>query len=426
MPDLLTEDLLDNVAAFWGHSFEAGRGEQLVARYVGEGPGTYASPDGGIAGDARFKANLLTTNQAGSLNYVYGLDVTTYVYRELNLKMLLPHVPWPDWSGYRVEKTDPTSLGSTVDEDGSVPASIDPPDLGEVSTEPAFMMTAWNISDVLDFRYKHDGDSLRNAEDFHRDRYARRHALLWEKSYARDAAGPATGATANTTEARVDDNDAAKTGTPGALGKKAESIDRVIGNKDLANNRSNAKTGWYDLEGVQVDRDSTTDNDAYVDHNSGVNRNFTLKMLDDLETAVENKGARWQNGFLVMRRDTLQVIKREFQSFHRAKLDEASVTVTVNGVSTYQGKGPNLRVATYDDCPMFPDMNLPADGIGRIYYVYPEDIEVLQGLPPMYLQANDKLLIGGLRTKYAYLAVEQLRARRFNRMGKIMDLKAAS
>ena len=68
-------------------------------------------------------------------------------------------------------------------------------------------------------------------------------------------------------------------------GDNFESVDRVIGSKDEEANCVDAA----DLDIYGLDRSASTTYDAYVDHNSTVDRDLTLTLIDTLIQNVRDK-----------------------------------------------------------------------------------------------------------------------------------------
>jgi hypothetical protein len=356
-------------------------------------------------------APIDTTNVAGAFNIMYGAMVYDQVNREVNAHALLPKKPWGPISGLRIITDNPSTKGGAVSESGTLPDTIRlTPD--ELYDEPAFMMSTWEITDLFAFKTAHD-DGIGNAEAWYRSKFSDIHSQYLNETLLADASADAAAANANTTNAKVD------------AGDYFESLDRMVSNDSEEDAFGGTYTGWFDVYQSLVDRDAEGLGESYVSHNSGTDRTLTLGMLDTAIQNLEDNGGSDVRSRLVMLtgRDTYNRIKQLVGPQWKIDMDTIPAAMTINGLQTYAGKDATFQIRTYEGIPIVVDKNVTQDTLSRIYFVDTGNMEIRVGMPTVYMSADNKILLDALKTKYAYLTVQQLYCTRFNTQGKIRDLK---
>jgi len=347
-----------------------------------------------------------TSNITGYDNVMFGAMVYDQVNREQNAHAILPKVAWPKTRGLRILNGTPSNKGSGVSEGGALP-DTGRVDVTEVYSEPAWMMSTWEITDQLLFQAAHD-DGIGNLEAFKRAKWAEFHGQLLNETLLVDAEGEASSATANTTNAK---------------GSDIESLDRMISNDSEEDAFGGSYTGWYDVYNGAVDRDSAGIGECVVSHNSGTDRALTLGLIDSVLQELEDNGAKRKNLVMLTGRDTLTRIKQLVGPQWKIDMPTFEAALTINGVQSASGANVDLRVRSYEDIPIFVDKNVPSDGISRIYFIDRSAMEIRVVAPTLYLKTSDKILLDELKNKYAYLTVEQLYCTNFKTQGKIRDLE---
>ena len=201
-----------------------------------------------------------------------------------------------------------------------------------------------------------------------------------------------------------------------------ESIDRVASNNSEATDGTiGLDSGDADIYGL--DRDSVTTYDAYVDHNSGVDRAITIDTLRTmLETIEANSGIR--SNVIVTGFDQRQNVLNLMESQVRYS-DE--IKVGLNGVNSAEGYKMGARIATFDGIPMFADSQVTKDTGSRIYAFNTEHIFLGIRRPTSVVistSEQDMLTRGQLTRKAMYLTMGELVCTNFKTVGKIRDLNA--
>lgn len=199
-----------------------------------------------------------------------------------------------------------------------------------------------------------------------------------------------------------------------------ESLDRVASsNAEATDVTIGLDANDADIYGL--DRDATTDYDAYVDHNSGTDRNITIDILRTaLETIEENSGIR--PNVIITGFDQRQNILNLMESQVRY-LD--TVTVGVNGINSANGYKMGARIATFDDVPIIADAQVVKDTGSRVYALNTEHVFLGIRRPTSVIMSTseeDMLTRGTLTRKGMYLTMGELICTNFSTVGKIRDL----
>lgn len=198
-----------------------------------------------------------------------------------------------------------------------------------------------------------------------------------------------------------------------------ESIDRVCSNNSEASDGTiSLDTGDADIYGL--DRDSVTTYDAYVDHNSGTDRDLTTAMIRTaIATIDENSGKR--PNVIITGYDQYENILGLYESQARYMTD-SRVSVGVNGVQTNTGQDVGITVHSVYGIPLLVDQNVPKDTGSRVYFLNTETVFVGVSLPTQYSESDKYLELGSLKKEGMYLTIGELICTQFSANGKIRDL----
>jgi len=204
-------------------------------------------------------------------------------------------------------------------------------------------------------------------------------------------------------------------------GNNVESIDRVC--SSLA---EDAVVGAGDSDIYSIDRSDTANSwaDAYVNHNSDVDRTFTIDMLDTALTELRVKGANPK--IIVTGYDTIERIQQALQAQQRF-MGRELVVPTYGGVKGIPGAEAGFNVATYQGIPIIPSKDVVQDTISRIYILDTDYLAFKVALPTMYFESGmskkDPFGINYLGDEGLFRTMGELICTRFNTQGKIRDLK---
>jgi len=316
---------------------------------------------------------------------LYGRQAFTYLNLASNVWSLLRKEVW-DRSGWRAMITAPT-WATGVAETASLPETVKPT-LATLKATPKQIIGGWNVSLTMDALVGKDDvfdpAALRQA-------FAEGHAHNIDQMLLTDVETPA-------------DNN-------------IESIDRIC--SSLAEAALCSSPADPDIYGV--DRDAATTYDAQVLHNSNVNRDLTLSLVNQLIRQCRTAGARTEDLVFLTGYDTYDTWISLLEAKQRF-MGEAWATKTINGVQTLAGVEGGFQVSTYDGIPIFCDDSVVKDSISRIYLIDTSNVFIKVLMPTSYVSkpfpASDTL------TNEAYfLTIAELGANRFNTSGKIRDLQ---
>lgn len=348
------------------------------------------------------------TSTTGVYNAVYGAMAFSQLNNETNAFGILPKFPWRK-SGWRVITADAGTVGDGgVAEDGSMPDTIKPT-FAQIDTKPKQVVHTFQVSMIHEGLVQKDDDNVGDME-FLRSYFATRHAKDINKMLLTDV---------DTT-----------------AGNNFESLDRVCSNNSEASDGSiGLNSNDADIYGL--DRDTSSDYDAVVDHNSGTDRTFKLELLRSLLADLEEAGAR--TNILLTGSDTKWRIFGLAESstrYNGVVSQNELVRIGINGVETEEGMNFGVRVATVYNIPLFVTQDVKKDTISRIYALdtTPQDdgtprLGIALLYPTMYMEsgmaAADKnpFAIDYTGTKGAYYTAGELICTGLPFQGKIRDLK---
>ena len=243
-----------------------------------------------------------------------------------------------------------------------------------------------------------------------------------------------------------------------------ESIERIISNSDEAQYvPSGYAVPWYvnpnlpssDGNALVPYRDSanasfsaTSDNNfnSYVDHNytngatvgESTNRQLNLSMIDNMFNTCmpfwEDNGV--DGKVLITGYDTMTKLQAILQPQQRYQ-DAVFAKMSVNGISTVEGRGAGFQVASYNGVPILHDRQVPKgtvtkpsttavlnnDGVGRIYLV--DTANLARGIAKATtINISDNPLVTDVYSRVCNMYdLSELQCTGFRGQGKIIHLK---
>lgn len=369
--------------------------EDMEQYYYGKGAGYIKKID----------APMLSTT-SGVYNAVHGANVWVMLNQEANAFGMLPKYVWTN-SGWRLI----TARGGTVGdggiaENGTLPDTL-MPTIEEVKTKPKTIGRTFDVSEVHEFLSAESDDDAVGDMQFNRQYWGVQHKEDMNVQLLKDV----------DTLADV----------------QLESIDRVCSNTSEANDATIA-LGANDADIYGLDRDGVSTYDAYVDHNSAVDRALTdILVRTAINTIQENGG---NTKIILTGYDTYSKCQDLYDDNIRYNvLGEASIKVGVNGVDTKDGYGFGVDIATLYGKPFLQSKNVTKDTISRMYFLDTSDPEGFGiprlGLkiakPTQYFEAGmstgDPFGINRLGNEGLYRTMGELICTALHAQGKIRDLK---
>lgn len=345
---------------------------------------------------------VLTTT-AGVYQPIYGRKVWQQLNLSFNTFAMLPKEPW-NTSGWRVETARPAENGGGVAENAAIPDTIKPAFVS-LTTKPKVIVHTFDVSDLEEELSRRNLDQAAIGMAYLRERMGIHHREMMNVMLL------------------------TQNGTP--AGNNIESIDRVCGSyAELSNCKENDQSTSYstnDLDIYGQDRDGGASwTDATVLHNSSVNRDLTLDLIDQLFENAWKAGANPK--VIITGFDTLRAIQGLLQAQQRF-VETARVVPTFGGVKGIEGIQAGFVVATYNGVPIIPDKNAVVDagGISRIYLLDTDYIKLRVLSPTQYFEAGmntgDPFGINRLGNEGMYRTQLELICYNFKYQGKIRDLK---
>jgi len=351
----------------------------------------------------------VVTTTTGVYQPVYGRYAWVQLNMESNLFGMLPKAPWRR-SGWRVitARTSSTATGGTA-EDGTLPDTVKPT-WSTVSTKPKTVAHTFAVSEVQQFLATRSDDDATASLDDVRKYMAVEHAWHISKMLGTDV---------NT-----------------LAGNNLESIDRVCSSySEVSDSSIGLDAGDADIYGIDRDAGASWA-DAYVDHNSGTDRDLTDTMIRTAINTIRESGGN--PTMIVTGYDTYSKIQGLYDTQVRYNpLGQAKVQTGVEGVKTAEGIEAGINVATLYGLPLLVSQHVPKDTISRIYILdtsNPEGFDtprLFMGVakPTEYFESGmdspnkDPFTVGKLATKGMYRTMGELICKFFAAQGKIRDLK---
>ena len=211
-------------------------------------------------------------------------------------------------------------------------------------------------------------------------------------------------------------------------GDNIESIDRLC-----ASSAEITALGYTagDEDIFTIDRSINSWADAYVDHNSGNDRDLTIAMLNKL---IRNTRPYWsdpsgKNCILLTGHDTADRISELIQVQQRyidIKLNPE--TGIVRGpVRTREGVDGGFSVMAYKNLPIFESNDVPQDTISRIYLLDLGHTFIKTLAPTQYFEVGvlngQPQILNKLNQEGIFVTIAELACTKFKANGKIRDLQ---
>jgi len=393
----------------------------------------------GIGSDNLLKATGITSGihaghalatpggDASLHNLIYGQKVWSMINREINALSILPKKPWKS-SGWRIMKeraiggsadtfsvSDLDDLGGTAENAALSGITNVKPVYENLHVSPKTIAHTFEISEIAQLMAGLD-DGLGDLIANYREEVGVSHAESMNKMILQDLTTVAgVGIDAHATKA---DNSlmtlykiVATFAETDALGAGGASL--------YSTNKNN-------LYGVTRDGTSATDYlEAYVDSNSGTERNLTVNLLN---TAIRNLMARGGEPKVILTGyDTIQTLGELLQAQERF-MGRTEITPTHNGIKGVEGREMGFRVATYHDIPIIPVKDMPNGGAGisDMLILDTDHLFLCTMKPTEYFEGGinaDVFGHGKLGHRGLYRTVAETVCTYFRGQGKILDLQ---
>lgn len=329
----------------------------------------------------------LTTGDAGVVNAIYQLGVFIQYSIKNTGYGSLPKNPW-QVQGYRAVKTASKTANLGIAEAQNVGAGVEPgyeeiaPDPKEIELVGDYSQKLVVLSQIAD-AVKPDENRVTIEKDFFKS--------LENDLFADFDTLP---------------------------GDDFESIDRVCASTSEQAGVG-ATAGDEDMYGI--DRGANSWMDANSDHNSNVDRDLTIALIEALR---QDQEPYW---------DTFpekKVFITGFDTFTRWSLLEGTkqrlgsdtFTVTINDGITSPGVKGGFKLATWDDIPIIRTDSVVQDTISRLYLLDLEHLGIAFGRPISYSESDNMFEVGH-KILGVHYGIGELYCTKFKGQGKLRDLQ---
>lgn len=429
----------------------------------------------GLAGpDFLQKQNYFTVDTAtGIFNATYGKKVWQALNNQVRFFNAVPRVVWGNTSGWRIRTDRGSGRTRPVTETGTLP-TVDISNIEIVSSLPRIVSTTFGASVKSIFTANLEGgvgDVLamenENAQLDHLKGI--NEELLAGAGYL-VSAGAATTFTVPASIARhfkigdaVSQHDFSAGGFDRITGSVVSAVNETTGVVTIATGTAFAdsdvafiysRAGFTSLDDiVESDvaaagttgiggganrvrtydltyggRTADTWNAGAVQRNSGVGRDLSLNLIDNSIRDIRINGG--EPRLLLTGHDQYFRLERLLNTQQRF-LGQEEYQVGVGNEKTYPGTRVGMVLATYMGIPIIPDVDVPhsvstADAVlGSNFYVLDTDyLEIAIAQPTQYMENRDYFAVNAMVVRGLLYTMGELRARGFNRHGKISDLSA--
>ncbi len=355
------------------------------------------------------KAAPMLSTTTGAYNAVHGAEAVSWVIQEADAFALIGMEPWQR-GGFRAITAAAKTADGGVTENATIPATLKPT-LANVDVPIKEIATTYSVSSrQMFYSIQEDDVWSEGGNTFEAQRIY--HGLEFNKLINRML---------------LKDNET-------LAAANVESIDRVIASKSEIDGVGQT-AGDLDIYGL--DRDSVTTHDAYVNHNSGTDRDLTATLIKDLK---ENAQPKWggpgegkpkgtlDNKYWLTGYDTMNRIEQIFESQNTYVNQGARVNITFNGVQTLPfGSDAGFLVNMLYGIPIFVSNDVSKDTISRLYLIDGDHMHMKMGIPHQHFTAGMSkgtvLELGNFQDRGMYYAAMELWADRFNVHAKLRDLQ---
>jgi len=341
---------------------------------------------------------------AGVYNPVYGAQVWAQLNQEANAFGVTPKIPWGR-TGWRVITARAASSGGGVAENGAIPEPIKPT-FAYQSTKPKSIVHDFSVSEVQGFLATESQDDSVASMDEMRSILALHHREMMNIMLLGDVETLA--------------------------GDSLESMDRVCSSYSESALLTAATDS--DMYGDTLRSSSSSWKDAYVDHNSNVDRDLTDALIKTQYRTLQTAGANPTN--YITGHDTMASITGLYSpEFRYNVLGSVNIQPSVNGIQTQEGINVGYKVATVYGWPAIISKNTVQDTLSRLYLLdtsNPENFDsprlgLAVAKPTQYFEAGmrsgDPFGINALADEGMFRTMAELRCTFFGAQGKVRDLQ---
>ena len=303
-------------------------------------------------------------------NLVYGQKVWSMINREINALSMLPKKPWKS-SGWRVLKArslggagdtfgqaadfNLDSLGGVAENSSILEATIPAinPTFANLSVSPKTIAHTFEVSEIAQLLGSMD-DGLGDILSTYREEVGISHAESMNRMVLTDLTANGLNAPAGSGNDYDNDNPERSLLSLYKIVTTYAEINAALTETPRAQDKLN-------IFGVTRASTGTEYLEAYVDSNSGTDRNLTVNMLN---TALRNLMARGGSPKVILTGyDTIQTLGELLQAQERF-MGRTEVVPSHSGIKGVKGREVGFKVATYHDIPIIPTKDMPTGGSG--------------------------------------------------------------
>jgi len=354
-------------------------------------------------------------------NLIYGQKVWSMINREINALSILPKKPWKS-SGWRIMKeraiggsadtfsvSDLDDLGGTAENAALSGITNVKPVYENLHVSPKTIAHTFEISEIAQLMAGLD-DGLGDLIASYREEVGVSHAEAMNKMILQDL----TNVAGTGIDAHADKAD-----------RSLMSLYKIVATYVETNALGTYVTNKNNLYGVARASSGTDYLEAYVDSNSGTERNLTVNLLN---TAIRNLMARGGEPKVILTGyDTIQTLGELLQAQERF-MGRTEITPTHNGIKGVEGREVGFRVATYHDIPIIPVKDMPNGGAGisDMLILDTDHLFLCTLKPTEYFEGGinaDVFGHGKLGHRGLYRTVAETVCTYFRGQGKILDLQ---
>lgn len=375
--------------------------QELEDRYYGSGISEIMKTDAPVL-----------TSTTGVYNAVYGKLVWSLFNQEANVLGLLPKSVYKK-SGWRLMTARAgTTADGGVAEDGAIPDTVKPTFV-EVTNTLKTVAHSFDVSETQAYLASVEDDAIGEVE-YMRQIIGTKHKEAMNQMLLADASAEAAASTGNY---------AGKDGF--------ETLDRVISSDSEEDAFGGSNTSYFDIFGL--DRDSATNYDSYVSHNSGTDRAISDSILRDAFFSIAEDGG--QTTALVTGHDTYKNIIALYADQVRYNvLGETKAKFSVNGIETDNGLEAGMRISSVYGNPIITAKDVTKDTGSRIYLLDTSDpegfgearLQLSIAKPTQYFETgigqDDPFAINKFNTEGVYRTLGEVKCTTLQAQGKIRDL----
>jgi len=384
MPSFELRTLSDYIAAY---------GDEEFGRRAYLGLGALDGP----AGTDIAKTNYpLLTGTSGGYSAIYGPELWANINLRATVWASMPKVPYPKKFGWRAFTASPTNKAIGSADAGTI-ADTEIGTFVQVTKTPTIMYKNFDVG--LLQQYASEGGQAIDWQT-----YRDLHGDLFAKGL----------------------NGALLTDVDTVAGNNIESIDRIVSSYGEV---TNCGIHANDSDIYAIDRDAGASwADATVIHNSNVDRDFDLSLVNTLKRTVDqtcgldDMGTTWW----LTKHDTWQRWS-EFLQPQQMFTEATFSTSAEGGLTSASGQAGGFALGTYMAHPMITDADTPADTLGRVYYLNTRYLKMGVAVPVKYVEVGGgnetTLLLNRFSTVGMFWMAGQPLTTAFFTLGKVRDMK---